>query len=157
MSARVKHTMMLSRGKATPTIWQTVGGAEQTSEYKYEQIIGNGRTTKSKLDDATTLQQVEEIKNEMQKVISSDKTLDKQSRFSLVDAVERRVQEATIRVSPVSNKKEMISFIKQQIGIDISKYIEDKAGHPRTYLGIHIEEMPKPEQIRLRNLMQKKV
>lgn len=50
----------------------------------------------------------------------------------------------------------MVSFIKNQIGVDISKYIEDRAGHPRTYLGIHIEDMPKSEQTKLRNLMQKK-
>lgn len=131
-------------------------GAEQTTEYKYEQIIGNGRSTRSQLDSATTLQQVEEIRNKMQNVISSDKTLDKQDKVAFKDATERRVQEATVRVSPVSNKKEMVSFIKQQIGIDISKYIEDKAGHPRTYLGIHIEKMPKTEQVKLRNLMQKK-
>lgn len=132
------------------------GGAEKTVEYKFQSIIGNGRTVQSELDKATTLQEVEQIKSKMQSIIASDKVLDKQGRITLTGATDRRVEDAKIRVSPVRNKKEMVAFIKSQIGVDITKYIEPNAGHPRSYLGIHLKDMPKNEQIRLKNLMQKK-
>lgn len=97
-----------------------------------------------------------EINSKMQNIISSDETLDKQGKIAFQDATKVRVDEAIIRVTPVSNKKEMINFIKQQTNIDISKYIEDKAGHPKTYLGVHIEDMPEKQQKILRTLMEKK-
>lgn len=143
-------------GRASASGAGSASGAESTSEYKFEQIIGNGRTTRSELDNAKSLDEVMQIQSKMQGIIQGDKSLDNQGRVALTDSMKRRVEDATVRVSPVGNKKQMVDFIKQQINVDISKYIEDKAGHPRTYLGIHLEKMHKQEQMRLRNLMQKK-
>lgn len=134
----------------------TARGAEQTSEYKYQQIIGNGRTAASELDSAKTIEEVKQAQEKMLSIIQNDSSLDQQGKIAYTEATKRRIQEATIRVSPVSNKSQMINFIKQQINIDISNYVENKAGHPRTYLGIHLEKMPKHEEMRLRNLMQEK-
>ena len=132
------------------------GGAEQTAEYKYERLIGNGRTGRSELDNAETVEQVRQIESTMKNIIQQDRSLDKQGKTTLNGATERRVDEAVVRVSPVSNRKEMVSFIKQQVGVDITPYIEERAGHPRSYLGFHLEKMPKAEQTKVKYIAQKK-
>lgn len=135
---------------------KTNNGAERTAEYAYEKLIGNGRTVRSELDRATTSEEVARIENKAKAVINNDKSIDKQGKTALIDATNRRVNEANVRVAPVSNKKEMTSFIKEQVGVDITPYIEERAGHPRSYLGVHLEDMPKAQETKVRNLMQKK-
>lgn len=58
--------------------------------------------------------------------------------------------------SRMTNREDMVAFIKEQTNIDISSYIEEKAGHPRTYLGVHLEKMPINQQNEIKNLMYQK-
>ena len=43
----------------------------------------------------------------------------------------------------LSNRKSLIDFVKKQTGIDLEKYIEPRAGHPRTGLGVHLDDIPR--------------
>lgn len=56
-------------------------GAEQTSEYKYQQIIGNGRTAASELDNAKTIEEVKQAQEKMLSIIQNDSSLGQQARL----------------------------------------------------------------------------
>ena len=58
--------------------------------------------------------------------------------------------------SRLTNRKDMIAYIKEQTNIDVSNYIEERAGHPRIYLGVHLEKMPINERNTIKNLMYQK-
>lgn len=61
-----------------------------------------------------------------------------------------------ISKSRMTNRNDMVAFIKEQTNIDISNYIEERAGHSRTYLGVHLEKMPINQQNEIKNLMAQK-
>lgn len=58
--------------------------------------------------------------------------------------------------SRLTNKNDMIDYIKEQTNIDVSKYVEKSTQKSRTYLGIHLEEMPINQRNTIKNLMYQK-
>lgn len=56
--------------------------------------------------------------------------------------------------SSLSNKKDMIAYIKKQTNIDVSKYVEPKTSKSRTYLGVHLENMSRNDSNAIRTLLQ---
>lgn len=41
----------------------------------------------------------------------------------------------------LDSKENIIGFVKHQLKLDLSKYIEENAGHSRKYLGVHLEKL----------------
>lgn len=54
----------------------------------------------------------------------------------------------------LSNREGLINYIKQQINVDISPYIEERTRNPKTYLGVHLEKMPQNDRNSIKNLLQ---
>ena len=42
----------------------------------------------------------------------------------------------------LNNKGALIDYVKDQTGVDMSKYAEPKVARSRTYFGVHLEDMP---------------
>ena len=53
----------------------------------------------------------------------------------------------------LSNKKLLVNYVKKQTGVDLTNYIEPKAAHPRTGLGVHLEKMPKNAANQVRDVL----
>lgn len=55
----------------------------------------------------------------------------------------------------LSNKKTLVDYVKTQTGVDLTNYIEPKAAHPRTGLGVHLEKMPKNAANQVRDVLRR--
>lgn len=137
-------------------------GAEQTTEYNYQQIIGNGRTTRSELDNAQTVEQVKQIQNRMQEIINNDNALSKQGKIAYTEAMQNRIEDALIRTTPISNKKEMISFFKEFADVDLKPHLEEgkhfgkNFGKSRTQITVKANELTDAQRKRIGNFVKKK-
>lgn len=71
-------------------------------------------------------------------------------------AIMRENMKENNKNNSLTNKKDMISYIKKQTNIDISNYIEEKTSKSRTYLGVHLEKMPINQKNTIKYLMAQK-
>lgn len=71
-------------------------------------------------------------------------------------AIMREGMKENNKNSRLTNRKDMISYIKEQTNIDISNYVEEKTSKSRTYLGVHLEKMPINQRNTIRTLMAQK-
>lgn len=71
-------------------------------------------------------------------------------------AIMRENMKENNKNSRLTNKKDMISYIKEQTNIDISNYVEEKTSRSRTYWGVHLERMPINQKNTIKNLIAQK-
>jgi len=71
-------------------------------------------------------------------------------------AIAREGMKENVSKSRLTNKKDMIAYIKEQTNIDVSKYVEESTSKSRTYLGVHLEKMPINQKNTIRMLMAQK-
>jgi len=55
----------------------------------------------------------------------------------------------------LSNKQKLIDYVKKQTNVDLTKYIEPRAKHTRTGLGVHLEDMPKNDKAQVLDVLKK--
>ena len=135
--------------------------AQQNVEDSYAKMIGNGRTTASELDKASSPEQVKQIESRMQTIIS-DSELDKQGKIAFEEAMKNRVDDAIIRTSPIRNKNEMIEFFSETAGVDIRPHLEEgkhfgkNFGKSRTELYIRANELTDTQRAKIGEVVRKK-
>ena len=74
--------------------------------------------------------------------------LNKALRTDSVDYMAARAKETKL-----SNKQSMIDYVKRQTNVDLAKVVEPRANKSRTYLGVHLEDLPRSQQNAVRNAL----
>lgn len=74
---------------------------------------------------------------------SSNKTEVIKSRVENKTTIEAQ---QTSTKTTLSNKKEMIDFVKKQTNIDLTKVLEPREAKSRTYLGVHLEDLSRNQR-----------
>lgn len=56
----------------------------------------------------------------------------------------------------LKNKKDIIDFVRHQLNIDLSPYLDEAAARSRTYLGVHLEKMCRSDRDKVMQLLRYK-
>ena len=54
---------------------------------------------------------------------------------------------------PLNNRESVINYVKHMTNIDLNNLIESNAGHPRSYLGVHLEKLSPSDQRQVREVL----
>lgn len=135
--------------------------AQQNIEDSYAKMIGNGRTSASELDKASSPEQVKQIESRMQTIISSSE-LDKQGKIAFEEAMKNRVEDALIRTTPIRNKSEMLKYFEEIANVDLKPHLEEgkhfgkNFGKSRTSIYIRTNELTEAQRERVTQAVKKK-